>query len=560
MANIFEFSYSNPVRFYHQSDITLNTSSGSILLNSFNPSYNFKTWDKDFFVRVLKAWQDTETYKAKFQQCDPIIFQWSGSDATSANYVVRLLNCDGTTYAVQIHSQITGTFDGNKVYECKINTALIAEGTYHIQVQHIQTGADVFCISEPIEIKSLHTYSCQLRYFNSYNKDNIKFNNDIEFIARVDGHISEFTPEASFYVYEDQPKNLEMLSGKVARQFLFTLVNLPEYKLDQINRMTLMDSLYIDGVAYTRVEGAKFEQRGTDHNPLKTYSIQLRERYNNDSTEVEQTETIQIAVLPETSRFYVKRITIAGSIVTMETDFAGANNFVDYLNNLVLTKVVNLSGFFAIADDGYLHYRKATGETISGTYSLDSTDVLPYGLDLGILARSGATTLEFDINTVTANRYAVIWGDGTQQNLTPLTGTVTPSKTYSSQKYYNARVYVGDHDDSINFTASDDIIVSVKGDISPNSLGVVISGKGLKEIGSSLVSFATGVYTLDFSSNNLSTIAVNFFLKKLSSGTLVSGATVDVSLQSPSAPPADTNGMKQIITGILNQGVTLSTD
>lgn len=561
MANIFEFSHSNPIRFYHQSDITLNTTSGAILLNSFNPSYNFKTWDADFFVRVLKAWDDEEQYKAKFQQSDPIVFQWSGSDATTANYVVRLLNCDGSTFMTLTHVAIGGTFAGNKVYECKINTALIPEGTYHIQVQHVQSGADLFCISEPIEIKAYHKYSCQFKYFNSYNKDNIKFNNNIEFIARYEGHISEFTPDASFYVYEDQPKNLEMISGKVARIFTLTLINLPEYKLDQLNRITLMDSLYIDGVAYTRVENAKFEQRGTEHNPLKTYTLQLRERFNNDSIEIEQIETVSIAQLPTTSRFYVKQITLYGITYAVQTDFTGASNFVDYLNNLILTNALALDGFFSIAEDGFLHYKKAAGETISGSYALASVDVLPYGFDLGIEVRAGANTLAFDINTVTANRYAVIWGDGTQINHSTLpSGATSLSKSYSSQKYYNARIYVGDHDDSMDFTASSDIIVLVKGEISPNSLGVSFASCGVKEIKNSLIAYANGVYNIDFNGNKLSTNAVNDYLMFIYEQNIVSGSDFDLSLQSPPAPPAGTQGMKLIIGGIKNQGATISTD
>lgn len=125
MANIFEFPHLNPVRFFLQSDITYNTSTGSILLGVFNPSWQNKQFDSDFLSRMLRDWVDQEKYLQPYQQSDVIKFQWSGSDATSGNYVVRLLDCEGRTYATQTHSQITGTFDGLKVYECFIGCAVI---------------------------------------------------------------------------------------------------------------------------------------------------------------------------------------------------------------------------------------------------------------------------------------------------------------------------------------------------------------------------------------------------------------------------------------------------
>lgn len=561
MANIFEIPKANPIRFYHQSDITLNTASGSILLNVFNPSHNYKTWDSDFFYRVLKAWQDKTVYFTPFQQCDPIIFQFSGSDTTTSNYVVRILDCEGRTYSTELITQISGTFSGLKVYECKIKTNRIPPGVYFIQVQHLQTGADVFMLSEPVEIKQIHDKTFQAIYTNSYNRGNVKFNNDIQFVARFEGFISEVVNDADFNIYEDQPKNAELISGKTFKTCTLQVTNVPEYRIELLNEITMMDTFIIDGKYYTRAENAKFERRGNEHNELKTYTIQLRERYNEDSLEVDEFEVKSVATLPTTDLFYIKSITIGGSIITMEYDFTGARNFVDYLNNVILTQGVSLTGFFSVSEDGSMYYKRGRGETISGTFSLSSANVLPYGLELEVSAEPSADTLGFTISDSGTNSYAVVWGDGTQVNLTSFTTSVTPSKAYTTKKKYTARVFTSDIDSGVDFSSTSASITEISGIISPLCDSITLSSKGLKQIKSSLFYSHSVAATLDFTGNNLSTKAVNSYLRLLHKDIeeLYTGTTIDVSLQAVSAPPADTTGMRSIIEDI-NNVITITTD
>lgn len=562
MANIFEFPHLNPVRFFLQSDITYNTSTGSILLGVFNPSWQNKRFDSDFLARMLRDWVDQEKYLQPYQQSDVIKFQWSGSDSTSGNYVVRLLDCEGRTYATQTHSQIAGTFDGLKVYECFIGCAVIPEGVYFIQIQHLQTGADVFAISEPIHIKQSHERSMLIKYSNSYNAQNVKFNNNMNFLLRVHGFIGEMTPDANFHIYEDQPNNLELISGKANRTYQITIYKSPEWIADKINRASICDSFDIDGIYLTRIENAKFEAERVKNNPLPNYTINMRERYNYDSVVIDDIQSISIAQLPTTSQFYIKTITLAGSAVTMEQGFTGAANFVDYLNNLVHRNIVNLDGFFSIADDGYLYYSKALGETISGTYQLTAANVLPYCIEVGVNVVGTDNTLEFDLISVASKNYAVVWGDGTQVNLTAYSGTVTPTKSYSSQKQYIARIYVSDAED-IDFTPSEDVFMYIGGDLPPSMTSFTLTGKNLKSIRDNIWMYTTQAIVFDVSANKLTTIAVNQILRYLYTanlnGTIIASSGYDMSSQSPAAPPAQSEGM-QSIRGTLEQTVTITTD
>jgi hypothetical protein len=562
MANIFEFPKVNAVRFFLQSDITYNTATGSILLGVFNPSWQNKQFDSDFLSRMLRDWVDQEYYLQPYQQSDVIKFQWSGSDVTSANYVVRLLDCEGRTYATQVHSQITGTFAGLKVYECFIGCATIPEGVYFIQIQHIQGGADVFAISEPIHIKQVHERSMLIKYSNSYNSQNVKYNNGMNFLLRVHGFIGEMTPDADYHVYEDQPHNLEMISGKVHRSFQIHLHKAPEWIADKLNRATICDTFQIDGIYLTRPENGKIEAERVKENPLCDYTLTMRERYNDDSVVIDDIQSISIAQLPTTSQFYVKTITLGGSSVIMEQGFTGAANFVDYLNNLVHRNIVNLDGFFSVADDGYLYYSKASGETISGTYQLTAGNILPYCMEIGVNVVGTNNTLSFDLISVASKNYAVVWGDGTQVNLTAYSGTVTPSKSYSSQKRYTARIYVSDAED-IDFTPSEDVFVYIGGDLPPSMTGFILTNKNLKSIRDNIWLYTTQAISFDVSDNKLTTIAVNQILRYLytanQNGTVIAGSSYALDSQSPAAPPAQSEGMT-LIRGTLEQTVTITTD
>ena len=387
MANIFDIPLVNPLRFFQQTDITYNTSSGSVLNPGFNPNYNTRQFDADFFRRSLQDWQDMTDFIQPFQQGDKLSIQWIGSDTTTANYVCRVLDCEGRTFSTET---ITGAAAGsNKRYDVNIPLYNKPEGVYFVQLQHIQTGADLFMISEPIHVKEYHDNTIRLDYYNSYNDQGVIYdtaNNTINFSLRIPGDISELTTGSVFVVYEDQPRNLEMIGGKPYRSFKLTAGGytnpIPEYLADKLERVLICDTLRIEGTYYTREESSKLEKQNVKNNPLSYYTIQLRERYNYDAIEVQQVECIVMGDVPTTPYFFVKEITINGTTYSVQKMFTGANNFLAYLNTNAFFSTIYNSGYFAINSEDKLTFVKYDSYTIANTWELDSADVLSYGLSL----------------------------------------------------------------------------------------------------------------------------------------------------------------------------------
>lgn len=324
MANIFDIPILAPIRFFRQSELTLNISAA--LLGAFNPSYNSKQFDADFYQRTLQDYEDEGIYIQQFQNCDNIRFNFIGSDTSAANYVLRMLDCMGRAYPLTgstIAQNNSTAITGGKLYDYNVPLYNIPEGKYFLQIQHIQSGDDLYMISEPFHVKELHDNTVLLKYWNSYNDQGVMFTTDsIKMSIRIPGALRELTTGSKFFVYEDQPLNAEMISGKPYRTFKLIAggrdMAVPEYIVDKLERITLCDSLMIDGKYYTREEGSKWEKQEVRLNPLAYYTLSMRERYNESSIEVQQVETVVMGTMPQTGAFFVKEITLATTTYSVQ--------------------------------------------------------------------------------------------------------------------------------------------------------------------------------------------------------------------------------------------------
>ena len=68
--NFFNISSANPLKFYKQADV-FNTIANTDL-NTFNPQFNKRNFDDDFYYRNIDIWVDSRLYYQQFQQSDYI--------------------------------------------------------------------------------------------------------------------------------------------------------------------------------------------------------------------------------------------------------------------------------------------------------------------------------------------------------------------------------------------------------------------------------------------------------------------------------------------------------
>ena len=562
MANIFEIPLLNPLRAIWQSD-KLNSDAGTVLYQAFNPSYNYRNIDSDWYYRTLKEYEQKQPYVQPFQQSDTIRVQWIGSN-TSAHYDhIKLLDSNGsdTGVSISLGSMVVGS---NTLYTITLPLWNINEGKYFLSVYHHPASNDrTYIIFEPFYVKQVHIKTVRIDYYNSFNDQSVIYPTSAYIPQlRVHGCITDVTNDSKFNVYEDQPMNLEMVSGIPYRTFELTLggsKGIPQWYADIIERALLTDTLTIDGIAYTRAEGAKLEAKKEAGKPLNMYTIKLRERYNTATLDIVQKKSYIVGAMPQTDYFWIETMTINGLGYTIRKMFKGKRNFLDYLNATYLLTY----GYWAEDYNNKLVFVLNSVTTTISTTELTTANTLAYGVRFRCV---GTGDFEIDVSApASSNFYAVAYSDGTASvNKTAL--ATTPSATTIGASFAinktrdififtsNAKTYA---DISTNVTISEidgDLPIGCTNFYFPSSLNINTIG--------SLFKYMTSLREFDLRYQKLSSSMIDSIIMNLYDARTRLHSTCSILLngQTPSAPPSNTQGINLFKTTIKSLITTLTTD
>lgn len=421
MADLIQIPLLNPLRPVLQTD-RVAADSGTVKYYSYNPQFNTMKFDDGAYLTSLRDYEDKNGYLQPFQQSDTIRLQFFGTDTTTSNYTLQLLDSQGRLISKTLTiTQETGTYNGYKLYTCPIYLYDVTEGVYFVRLRYNHGSTTYsYVLFEPINVKQVHNNTIRLDYYNSYNDADVVYpSSSWVFQLRVNGCLTDMTTESKYNVYEDQPMNLTMVAGIPFRVYEVTFgrgMGIPDWLIDKIERVTLCDTLKIDGKLYTRAESSKLEAKKSAGNPLSTATIKLRESSNLYSKPYAMQHKL-IALLPGTEYFYVSSITIQGVSQTVNTYFNGNRNFIDYLN----ARLCPFDGYFAENKDGYLIFVNESATAFSGSWTL--SNYLPYGLRFEII---GAGDVEFEMTGNNLQTYRVVYGDGTSDSSGTFTGVGSP--------------------------------------------------------------------------------------------------------------------------------------
>ena len=571
MANIFEIPQINPLKLFQQSDILNTAAYTQSSYQAFNPNLNDLGIDSDFYYRQLKNYMDKDRYWQPYQQGDVIYLQWLGNDdyvLPLVNYVARLINCNGEVIK-EVDCTAGSAVGSLYIRELEMPLYDVAEGKYFIQIHKVGylTDYDFWVISEGIELKQKHLNTLLFRYSNSSNDQGIFYETGIEFQLRVHCAFTELNTGSKFNVYEDQPLNLTMLSGVPYREWtLFFGAGehpIPDWMLDKIERLSLSDNWYIENVKYTRSEGAKLDATRIDKNPLCTAVLNVRPKSNDFDTYVSQYNQIVLGVNPGDIDFYVTILTQASPATSypIALPFTSGQNFVDYLNAVDPLAIVDYNNtYFAINAQNKIVLLTNDG-TVFSSFSPGLTFTsYDYCVKVGIIATATETDLVVDFSGVSSVKYAYWWGDGTKNTGTS-TGTVV-TKTYTDGDKYTARLFFS-RVENLELSTSDQIIHVLGGSIPRECISFYLNANQLKTITNNIFTRVGGGLTdVQMTANVMLTATINNSIRWCfeAVGQFDNPATVDVSNQTPLAPPTPDNGLAYMIGFLSTNNVTLTTD
>lgn len=240
------------------------------------------------FRQMDTDWHSERTILANYSERKIYTQKWQKADSTPIQIIT-----DGTTFTMELidcHQNVIDTItmtdtassavlSPNKLWIGEVDWSDKDPGLYYL----LMTIDGVKYISEPqqmaVDWPGTLLFNCK----NSTNLPDFIFV-DIDNYAtriRVEGYIYDFKTGSVLTNYEDQPLDITMLYGLAYRGYALVLTAVPDYIVDKVGRMMLLDITKIDNFKFGIDKEAKWEQAAVaDGSPLITASILIRESDN----------------------------------------------------------------------------------------------------------------------------------------------------------------------------------------------------------------------------------------------------------------------------------------
>lgn len=555
MAFNFDVSILNPLRLFQLSDSN-GASSQTINYATFDANYQTRPFDKDFFARNIPNYDRQTTYCQPYQQGDVLRLQFLGlqNDNTNNQYLLDILNTSGQSVLTASPTQGVTPIGGQYITEFSVPLIGVAEGEYFVSIRYRKFLAGsytyTYLISEPINVKQSHENTLLFEYENSYNTQGIIFEQlSAPFHFRVHSALTELNPDSKFTTYEDEPLNLEMLSGTPFRLWTLGIGGngnpIPQWVADKIERITLCDTLKIDGKLYTRNEGAKLEANRKQRTPLFSWKIALREKINDNNlyiSDYQANKIITADVVEGVGMIYVRDL-VTTTTYQIRQFFNGYTGLLQYLNGAFKISS-GLGGTFGIDIEKRLVYTpSSTAEATQ--FATPTLKILPYTLEI----TTTSTAIDFDIEPSGTTTYAINYNDGTAISYGTISVLTTFTKTYTSTKEKTFFVAV---DKSESISAGAPLNYSLGGYLAPETVGV-IAYQTLTSVGN-IFKFCTGAFVggVGFSNCGLPQTAIDSVLKSIYLNEKIVNATIN--LQQTPATPCSDDVAKNIVPYIIGRG------
>jgi hypothetical protein len=574
--NYFNISSANPLKFYKQADV-FNTIANTDL-NTFNPQFNKRNFDDDFYYRNIDRWVESRLYYQQFQQSDYIRLQWGGTDKLSGGitpYIIAILDCQGNIVkqfnTSFLYPTVPILYNGDYLWEANVDLFDVPEGRYIVQMKRESNlfGVPDSClISEPIEIKTIHRDSKLFNYLNTTNANDVYYETGIQFQFRIDASFTELTTDSKFNVYEDQPMNLELLGGVKFRQWTLEFRNIPLWVCDKLELLFLHDQLKIDGIFYTRIDGSKIAITKNEGNSLCSAKIEVREKINKISLEISSVYTKRFHInnntyiLSNSRAFYVDSLTYGTTTINIERYFLGHTEFLNYLNLTIGANALTNNTdycFFAVNDLGEL-ILNTNISTFNSLNIFTLNNLIDSFIEVDVENTAG-NLFEIEIaRSVTNARYAVFSNDGTALHKGVSTGFFFSFSGNILVRTTTIFVFITEMDE-INLDNSTIDIVGIGGNFHQSTYYLYVTYRYLRYFKNNFLLNTNSFNQIFLEGNSLPTSEIIKLLSYLwEVKSLGTGGTFATSNQIPIAPLGNDIGVNTFINKLINLGWSITTD
>lgn len=246
--------------------------------------------DGDFFVKQIASFETMVCYKQKWQRGDSTKLQLVSSiapnDANNGYY-----KPDGTKVADMLWVDMGTITVGVKVWEALIdfNTipgggTLLPDGTYHLFFAGSILGSGFEYVTEPIQMAEKWPNTKLWTYWHRYNDFGVIWATNVKFSFRVESRLMDFQPESERAVLVDETHDVKTQSATPWRSYKLYVGNergVPPWVADIMARIYCCTHVESGGIAYQRVEGAKWSPTREKNYPMHGWAVDITEAVNN---------------------------------------------------------------------------------------------------------------------------------------------------------------------------------------------------------------------------------------------------------------------------------------
>ena len=245
--------------------------------------YHFKQMDTDWFSERVQNYAGGRKYFQKWQTNDNFQLQFI-TEGLSID--VKIIDCNQSVIDTITMTPVVDPVIINPMqcFQGTVDCSVMTAGkVYYILATFGTGGTAKEFISEPMLLANDWENTLLVESSNDTNQKDIVWSSGFTTKIRVEGNIQKFKPDSKFTNYEDQPLNVTFIDGQANRGYELFIggeQGTPDWLIDKINRMLLLDNVNIDGYAYQISEGAKLEPTEILGSPLNFWAINIVEANN----------------------------------------------------------------------------------------------------------------------------------------------------------------------------------------------------------------------------------------------------------------------------------------
>lgn len=267
--NYFDIPHLNAVKFYYD--------------GAAPSGYNYTHIDDDWFFNRQRPWHYKKKYQQKWQYGDAVKFLVT---STFGPVVLKVYTCSGVLLdTVQFidDGQVSGQPYNIWYLAYAVNSTNFPDDAYYYFV--LEVGNSPFkqrVISEPQHIKESHENTILFEYDNSSDVQDFYFgsvSNSMTF--RCEGTVDDYRPGGVNTMFIDQEQRPRQIKRTPFRVFSLFLGEVPDWVTDKVDRIMGMETSIIDGIYFTRADGAEFKPTNkTDGVFMCYWEMEIRESSN----------------------------------------------------------------------------------------------------------------------------------------------------------------------------------------------------------------------------------------------------------------------------------------